>query len=216
MWQSGDKLEIKSGRSRGRVEAVPTKIYSFGLTTFEAVRSSPLPHKKKKKVQPKSSRRRLLLWLANLLGAVKHALQIGTPWRFTGSVVQERAPLETETKGGQKGINPARGGGRRAKGVEPKFLLGYLRASSLRYLAAIKTTRAWLWNESWAWNLFVLLNLFMSLFDCTETIPGPGPGLAENHSSANGNGRPLKLGPASAKSLAWALSLDQVRQEISD
>lgn len=107
---------------------------------------------------------------------------------------------KTETKGGQKGINPARRqeGGAKFLSVilELKVSLGLF-----RYLAAIKTTRL-IMKRVMGLEFICLLNLFMSLFDCTETI-GPThpipvsvsvPG--ENHSSANGNGRPFsKLGP---------------------
>lgn len=117
---------------------------------------------------------------------------------------------KTETKGGQKGINPTRGvgkGGQKFLSVifELKVSLGLF-----RYLAAIKTTRL-IMKRVMGLEFICLLNLFMSLFDCTETIgpthpkpppvpvpvplpvplPLPVPVPGENHSSANGNGRPF-------------------------
>lgn len=102
---------------------------------------------------------------------------------------------KTETKGGQKGINPPRGRGPKFLSVifELKVSLGLF-----RYLAAIKTTRL-IMKRVMGLEFICLLNLFMSLFDCTETIgpthpkplPVPLPVPGENHSSANGNGRPF-------------------------
>lgn len=84
--------------------------------------------------------------------------------------VRRRRRHKTETKGGQKGINP----GRRREGVA-KFLSVILELKVslglFRYLAAIKTTRL-IMKRVMGLEFICLLNLFMSLFDCTETI-GP-------------------------------------------
>lgn len=169
---------------------MPTKIYSFGLTTFGTVRSSPLSRKKNKYNKREKFSPKAFVVVGKLIrrseACAANWYTLTLHW-FPGCL--ERAPLETETKGGQKGINPrTRGEG------HPKFLLGYLGEilSGDKDNARLIMKR----NESWAWNLFVLLNLFMSLFDCTETMPAagfPAPNPVENHSSANGNGRPLKL-----------------------
>lgn len=68
-------MEIKSV-ARAEGATVPTKIYSFGLTTFPPKKNQNITEKFPLKAFVVAA---VLLWLANLLGAVKHALQIGTP-----------------------------------------------------------------------------------------------------------------------------------------
>lgn len=125
-------MEIKSvasGGGRGSVGlTVPTKIYSFGLTTFGTVRSSPY---QKKKTKTSTTREKFSPKAFVVVGKlIRRSEACAANWYtltlhwFTGSL--ERAPLETEpeTKDGQKGINP---GARRVRsGGLPKFLLGYL------------------------------------------------------------------------------------------
>lgn len=129
-------MEIKSVASGGG-NVVPTKIYSFGLTTFGTVRSSPRSKKKTSTTREKFSPKAFvvvgkLIRRSEACAANWYTLTLH--W-FLGSL--ERAPLETETKGGQKGINPARGVSGGGRGIQSFFWV-----ILERYLAAIKTTRA--------------------------------------------------------------------------
>lgn len=140
--------------------------------------------------------------------------------------VRRRRRHKTETKGGQKGINPAR---RRREGVA-KFLSVILELKVslglFRYLAAIKTTRL-IMKRVMGLEFICLLNLFMSLFDCTETIGPTHP-----HPRAQSRRESLKCKRKRAPFLeTWSCSelscavlfwswtgivRCQVRQEISD